>query len=478
MKKFFVLLFFSMLIPCVSMAQNSLPVGFDERTDLLSVVFRLAGNREYNQCGISTYSRQVDDYFSNYKQHQVVTFAQQCVQNSGISYDAVVAYAMHLVLPNKDNANIVFDTNFKKGGDDSFDRWSEEEKQEFLQSLNDFYQKSQFHQWYESTRDIREEAIASFNENIAKSIDLAWFNQFFGSIKNADFQVVLSLLVGPNNYGCSAALNNGVDKFAPVIGCAHTDTLGKIVYANKNVILPIVIHEFCHGFCNPLNAENWDGMKDKAESVFKLNAVKLSQMAYTNAETMMNETFVRSCVIRYILDHHSGANADQLIKNESDFYLTSTLVESLTRYESSREKYATMADYMPELVKDINAFDVKAFQKQQKQNQKLLGRVVKCSIKNRAKNVPAGKQTLVIQFSKPMMPGIALGYGASDGQFLDFEAALRNSFSWSNDRRTISIYLDLKPDTHYAFSILGDYFQTEDGHPLDKTTFIDFWTKK
>lgn len=478
MKKFFVVLLSLLCIPFVVKAQNSLPVDFDERTDLLSVVFRLAGNQEYNQCGISAYSQQVDDYFSDYKQHQVVTLAQKYVQNSGISYDAVVAYAMHLVLPNRDNANIVFDTNFKQGGDDSFDRWSEEEKQEFLQPLNDFYQKSQFHQWYESTQNIREEAIASFNENIAKNIDLVWFEQFFGSIKNADFQVVLSLLVGPNNYGCSAALNNGVDKFAPVIGCAHTDTLGNIVYANKNVILPIVIHEFCHGFCNPLNAQNWDGMKDKAETVFKLNAVKLTQMAYSNAETMMNETFVRSCVIRYILDHHSGANVDQLIENESDFYLTSTLVESLTRYESSREKYATMADYMPELVKDINAFDVKSFQKQQKQSRKLLGRVVKCSIKNRAKNVPAGKQTLVIKFSKPMVPGIALGYGTSDGQFLDFEAALRKSFSWSNDHRTISIYLDLKPDTHYAFSILGDYFQTEDGHPLDKTTFIDFWTKK
>lgn len=478
MKNFFVLLLWGMLIPCVSMAQNSLPVNFDERTDLLSVVFRLAGNPEYNKCGISAYSQQVDEYFADYKQHQVVTLAQQYVQNSGISYDAVVSYAMHLVLPSKDNEQITIDTHFKKGADVSFDRWSEQEKQEFLQPLNDFYTKTKFHQWYESTRNVREEAISSFNENITGNIDLAWFNQFFGSIKNADFQIVLSLLVGPNNYGCSATLDNGVDKFAPVIGCAQIDSSGKVVYTNYNVILPIVIHEFCHGFCNQLNAQNWTSMQKRVEEVFKLNAAKLSQMAYTDAETMMNETFVRSCVIRYVVDHQSGADVNKLMQNENEFYLVPTLVESLTRYESNREKYATMADYMPELVKDVNAFDVKSFQKQQKQMKKLLGHVKKCSIKNMAKNIPAGKQTLVIEFSKPMVPGIALGYGNGDGKFLDLAASLRQSFSWSNDHKTLSVYLDLQPDTHYAFSILGDYFSTEDGHALDKTTYIDFWTKK
>lgn len=108
-------------------AQTQIPVNFDERTDLLSVVFRLAGNSEYNLCEMTFYADNVDQHFAPYKNHQVVTLAKQYYR-TGIGYDAVASFAMHIVLPTNDKESITIDPQFEAGGDRSFDRWSEDKK--------------------------------------------------------------------------------------------------------------------------------------------------------------------------------------------------------------------------------------------------------------------------------------------------------------------------------------------------------------
>lgn len=457
-------------------AQTQIPVNFDERTDLLSVVFRLAGNSEYNLCEMTFYADNVDQHFAPYKNHQVVTLAKQYYR-TGIGYDAVASFAMHIVLPTNDKESITIDPQFEAGGDRSFDRWSEQQKQEFLQPLTDFYRQSHFHQWYESTAEIRSQAISSFNENISQNIDLKWFDNFFGPLHGAQFQIVLSLLVGPNNYGCSATLNNGGTLLSPVIGCALPDKEGKPTYEQMNVILPIVIHEFCHAYCNPLNEKHWKEMKTTADKVFKLSRTQISQ-AYDNSKTMMDETFVRSCVIRYQLAHSKKANLLQLIREEKGFILVSTLVKSLGEYEQQRTQYSNMESYMPKLIQDINHFDIKKHKTEQKNILKNCAHVVKCNIKNGDKNIPAGQFTLSISFDKAMQPGIALGYGNSDGKFLTLAKNVAEAYFWSEDKKTIHIALDLEPDTHYAFSILGEQFRTSDGYHAIGTHFIDFWTNK
>lgn len=44
----------------------------DERVELLSIVFRLAGNAEYRESLLPVYSGDIDRYFAAYKNHPVV----------------------------------------------------------------------------------------------------------------------------------------------------------------------------------------------------------------------------------------------------------------------------------------------------------------------------------------------------------------------------------------------------------------------
>lgn len=476
MKKATLTLILLAFIPLFGLSQTEIPVSFDERTDLMSVVFRLAGCEEYNECLMEEYASSVDSYFAHYKDHNVIALAKE-YHEIAVSWDAVVSYALHLVLPTDNQGLISIDTGFKEGGDTSFDRWTEQQKQDFLEPLSDFYHKSHFHEWYESTLPIRNQATETFNMDIRPALDFYWFDAFFGPRENADLKIILSILVGPYNYGCSSQRIDGQDVFSPVIGCAQPDSLGNVYYQIK-AVLPVVIHEFCHAYCNPLNEKYWGKMEKKADKVFELKKEELKRQAYGSTLTMMNETFVRSCVIRYTLSHNSNADINKLISDEQNFLLTRTMVESLAQYEKQRDIYPDIESYMPQLIKDINGFNVRKYKKEMKAYQKQCAHVVSCSIKDGSTDIPAGKTAMTITFDKPMQNSIALGYGNDGGSFPDFAGPLKESFSWSEDQKTITVLLDLKPETHYSFSILGDLFYTVDGYPTVGTHYISFTTKK
>lgn len=86
----------------------------------------------------------------------------------------------------------------------------------------------------------------------------------------------------------------------------------------------------------------------------------MRDMAYGTPMTMMKETFVRSCTIRYLLSHPgvSTVKKETLIKNEESkgFLMVRSLVDVLEGREQNKDKYSTMDAFMPEIIKAINAF--------------------------------------------------------------------------------------------------------------------------
>lgn len=448
-----------------------LPVSFSEGVDLMAVVWRLAGDRTFNASTVPSYCQAVDDYFAAYKGHPVVAKAIECMETTGIGYDAVASYGLHLVITNE--GQISYDQQFADHGDTSFDRWSEQQKADFLPILEDFYRESRFHQWFVSTEAVRNEAIAAFDE-VARQLDMPWFDRFFGPKSEcSQFQVVLSILCGVNNYGCSAKMKNGGELLSPVISGCAIDAEGKLQFYPQ-MVLPIVVHEFCHAYCNPLNAQYWDGMKDKADGVFAISKEKLSSMAYPSSKIMMDETFVRSSVIRYQLSHGQAEQKADLIAETSQlgFLLTNDMVETLGNYEQGN--YASMKDFMPEIVKMVNAFDIEKVL-QTIEEAKRNSATYSCNIQDGATGIPSGEYDLVITFSKPIQPTVALGFGRRNGEFITLARGME-SVSWNETHTILTVTLNLKPHSSYSFSIIGENYQTKDGYNAGGTLDIDFST--
>ena len=154
MKKTFSFFLFTLLLALPSFAQNPVPAHFDECVELMAAVWRLSGADEYNMCRVPQYAHEIDSVFAAFKNHPVVQLARQYPNETGIGYDAVASYGLHLTVTKE--GTIVFNDNFLEGSDDSFDRWSEKQKKEFLKPLNDFYRTSHFHDWFLRQQGRRE----------------------------------------------------------------------------------------------------------------------------------------------------------------------------------------------------------------------------------------------------------------------------------------------------------------------------------
>lgn len=265
---------------------------------------------------------------------------------------------------------------------------------------------------------------------------------------------------------------NGSNILNPVIGCCRIDDEDNINF-NENDVLPIIIHEFCHHYCNPLNLQYWSLMSKTAQQVYQLKEDELNRAAYGSSIIMMNETFVRAAVIRYMKTHYPTINDVELIRNEEQngFLLTQTVCNALKRYEQNRNQYNTMSDYMPTLSDAINHFSIRDYKKTQKEYAKHLASY-KVNIQNGAKDIASGEFVLEITFSKPMANGISLGPSHSGCGFPEFKG-----YRWSDDQKTIYITFQLQSNKQYGFRVLGTLFHTLDGYTAKGDTDICFSTK-
>ena len=321
---------------------------FREGVELICLVFRLMGQTEF-QYSIPIVSESVDAFFASMKDHEALKIAKE----SRVGYDAVTAFGLHLLI--SENGVISFNPVFLENTDTSLGRWPESLKGKMLTALNDFYEKSNFHEWYESVEPLRRQVIQSFKRH--NEIDYGWFDTFYGPSENLTTQIVLSFLIGKHNHGLSVDLPDGGKLLSPVMGSIQQDKNGNPYYSSG--ILGTLIHEFSHPYCNPLIDKYWDSMAEKAELVYNQVDAQMISMAYGRPQTMICETLVRACTIRYLLTHGYD-NKEQLILNEESkgFLLMRCLVDVLEEREQHPTLYPTLDAFMPEVVKAINAYSI------------------------------------------------------------------------------------------------------------------------
>lgn len=335
--------------PVTEQGHNTEPY-FSETVELMGLLWRLAGSSEYSECQVRTVASSADNYFASMIDHQAVKLANQYRQQS-IVYDAVTGYANQLVI--NDLGVISFDPDYLEGSNTSFDRWSNQQKNEMLAAVNDFYEKSNFHDWFVSTQTEQQQAIVSFKK--ACDMDYTWFDSYYGKNNKVSSRIILSFMIGNSNNGISLKRKDGTLLLTPVLG-ALSQMNGKVIFFGD---MGLIVHEFSHPYCNPLIEANWLSISNKAEEVYSKVSSIMQNQAYSNAMTMMYETLVRASTIRYMLTHNQENLVEEAILNEerNGFMLVRTLVKTLEKYEQSSGKYAALADFMPVIVDAINQFD-------------------------------------------------------------------------------------------------------------------------
>ena len=325
---------------------HSLQVVVDPRVELLSLIFRLAGNPEYNTAKVESYAEDTEKQFGKFRGHTVVKLAQQLHDTRGVSYDAVMSMAIHLT----DAEDLKLKLPLKPWPKGLDRRWTASDVKKFVAAARQFVKDSSFQEFIEQHRLLYQTSVERMQTLMEKEAHPEWFDAFFGKRPQAGFTVALELLNGGGCYGPHFRAANGHEELYCVLGVWQTDKQGLPEFTR--VALPYVVHEFCHSYVNPLIERHLAELQASGDTLFKPVAGQMRSQAYSDGLTLLNESLVRACVIRYVRQYDGEEAARRAIQAEkrNGFLWMEEMSDLLGDYEAHRDQYPTLEEFSPRLV--------------------------------------------------------------------------------------------------------------------------------
>lgn len=325
----------------------------DPRVELLSVVFRLAGNPEYNNpASKSRYSQEVLEYFGPFKDHSAVQMAKRLRSKHGVAYDAVMCFAIHL----QDTRGFEFAGPIDSPERLLDSRWSVQDARSFAKQLRSFAEAGKFNDFFRDHAGLYVKAGAALDGAIGDTNLRAWYDGYFGSKVSPDFRLVIGMLNGGGNYGARVAGPNGTLIVYSIIGAHQFNADGSPRFHES--VGSTMIHEFCHSYANPLVDAHLKELLPAGQRLFKTCADQMRQQAYGSPDTLLRESLVRACTVRYI--HNTQGRMAAWAAGQKDvrrgFVWVPALSTLLGLYEGNRDRYPTLEAFMPRVIEFFNAY--------------------------------------------------------------------------------------------------------------------------
>lgn len=336
--------------------QSEIRVEIDPRIELMSVIFRLAGNIEYNQCQSLVVEKRVKEYFNKHRNHPAVQKAKELRMKDHIGFDAVMNLAVHVNDIN--SCEMLLPLHPRPSTLDS--RWKVDELDEFLSDCRNFVLDTKFEDYLLLNKKYYDKSCARLQKLVDEKIKLDWFNDTFGNSSSVNFNLALSVLNGYSNYASRIYLNDRKQVYC-ILGANNIEWFGNGLPKFEQKDVSLVVHEFCHSFCNPIVDKNIDDLSSFGQKFYNKYRKEMKQQAYANWRTMMRESLVRAFEVRYA-DFIDGENQARKVihyQESRGFVWTGDLSKVLELYENQRDKYSSFEDYFPEIIRFFNEYTVR-----------------------------------------------------------------------------------------------------------------------
>lgn len=323
-----------------------LRIHVDARVELLSLIFRLAGNSEYNQARVKSYAEDAERRFGTFREHPVVALAAELRNTQGVSYDACMGMAVHLTDP----GDLQFRTPLVPWPEALDRRWTVKSSGDFLTAARQFVKDAGFNDFIAKHRALYQTTESRLKKLLEQEAHLEWFRDFFGEKANVAFAVIPGMLNGGSCYGAHFRAAGGQEELFCILGVWQTDPEGLPEFTSGMV--ETVVHEFCHSYVNPLIDRRWDDLRAPAQILYKPVAQKMRSQAYGEPATMLRESLVRACGVRYACRFEGIKAAAEAVRREKSrgFLWAQALSDLLGDYEAHRDRYPTLAAFSPRLV--------------------------------------------------------------------------------------------------------------------------------
>ena len=218
----------------------------------------------------------------------------------------------------------------------------------FVDALRDFARATDFAAFYDSHRPLYDRLAESYRARIAGNY-IRDIEGYYGA-RQASFNVVLAPIFHFGGFGPRLEREEGLYDVYNLSGpCAVTDDLPD--FGSERNVRRLFWHEFSHSFVNHLTEPYVDRL------MAPCTALMGDRLQPQHQELQVGE-FVSEQVIRAVttrlaylrLGEEVGAAALDFDATER-FYLVGQLLAAFEEYEESRDRYPTLADYYPEVVR-------------------------------------------------------------------------------------------------------------------------------
>jgi hypothetical protein len=226
-------------------------------------------------------------------------------------------------------------------------------------------------------------------------------------------------------------------------------------------IVSTVIHEFAHSYANPYIYSHAAQFQAAGEKIFSHNEKRMKAQAYAHWKTVMHESLVRACVVRYMLATEGIKASENQVRHERGrgFAWVGDLSNLLEEYESDRGRYPTFESFMPRVIAFFNDYAAGLGETQ------AAPQVVAMIPANGATDVDPNLKQIKITFDRPMMKGSFSVTGGGP----DFPE-LVGDVAYDREGKVFTIPVRLKPGWTYNFSLNSPSyrdFKSKQGIPLD-----------
>lgn len=319
-------------------------VRVDHRVELFSIIFRLAGAKEFSGSPVSSYATAVDEHFNRFADHPAVTLAKQLRATDGISFNAVPELAVHAgALPlleetvSLDQAN-----NLDK-------RWKPQTARAFLAAAREFARASEAEEFLTSQRPLFTVLERRMRNLVSNEADLDWIRNYYGGRSGDRYFIVPALLAAGGNYGPAVSYPDGRRDLYAVLGVAGSDDDGNptVSFGQASTL----VHEFGHSFVNPLVYSKDSDLRPIGEEMLRHSRDAMRTNGYPEPLIVVHETIIRAGVARYKLAHFGEVAAERELDRQRKlgFIWIKDVYDLLGRYEAERAQYPTLADFYPVL---------------------------------------------------------------------------------------------------------------------------------
>jgi len=432
----------------------------DQRVELVSIAARLADYQEYNNELYKSYTQDIHKYFDKYKTHPLISYMREIRHSNSISYDAIMAMAIHLTPPPELAPVVEFNRNAPE------QRWGKLTALKFTALLQQFYNDTDAGSFFNHHKATYTRASTLFN-NVLKELDVNWFNHYYGMSPKAEFNVIIGLGNGDANYGPKVIYPNGSEALYAIMGTWRFDDKGEPVY-NSSTYLSTLVHEFNHSFVNYLTNKNAPQLRIAGKILYQSDSVKMQNQAYGDWQVMLSESLVRASVIRYLMSHNTNpsvANKEIQQQSSKGFIWIKQLVDLLGTYEKNRKRYPTLESFMPQIIKfyNIAATNINGIRTDYLKKLPHVSAIK--PFKNGDTSVSPQLTAIKIYFDKPLSgEGISINWGKGGNHHYPITKFL----GYTDNNTAIALGVALQPDEDYQFVLTGMAFQTADGYPLQE----------